>query len=452
MSVTSSLYQKFSHGIWWNALEAIPYQLMLAAHNMVLFGVIGAHAYGLVGTLFSLIFLAVGVTGFGFESSLSTFFADAQASKADCKRIIGWHYAPTMLGLMVAVALVPRLMPVATPWPVVMIVAVLIFVEGLKKGMRALLHAAFYNRQTALIELFQVVTYVTLVWTGYGLGLQLDTQLLFGSLLSVSTACLIMLGYQLYLFYAGLPNQKNHKISLDLASRKSTLAAIVRQRCYTTVTMLSHQFFSGNALVPLFAYRFGLSSAGTLKIICTIAYGATVCIAKIFGSTSDALFAQIKHGKLHEKQQAFSLVTQHLYAALYGVVLFGALAIIWLYAFDLTTFHDAPAVCALLFFVIHISEQFFSTYERFFITENRAGELMLFNGATIGCLYAVLQYAPSNNPILMLQSVLCIRLISFALLSGVAFAWWRIRPQLKINPLYLACSLAFSLICFLMVR
>lgn len=452
MPVSSSLYQKFSHGVWWNALEAIPYQLILAAHNMLLFGVIGAHAYGLVGTLFSLIFLAVGVTSFGFESSLSTFFADAQASKVSYKRIIGCHYAPTIIGLILAAVLVPGLMPTTTSWPVVVIVTLLIFVEGLKKGMRSLLHAGFYNRQTAVIELFQVVTYVALVWTGYGLGLQLDAQLLFGSLLCVSTACLMMLGYQLCLFYAGLPNQETSDASVTIEAKKGTLATVIRQRCYTTVTAMSHQFFSANALVPLFAHRFGLSSAGTLKIIGTIAYGATLCIAKIFGSTSDALFAQIKHGKLHEKQQAFFVVTQHLYAALYGVLLFGASGIIWLYALDLTSFNDAAAVCALLFFVIHISEQFFSTYERFFITENRAGELMLFNGATIGCLYAVLRYAPSTNPILMLQSVLCIRLVSFALLSSVAFAWWRIRPQLKINPLYLACSLALSLICFLMVR
>lgn len=452
MPLTSTLHQKFNHGIWWNAIEAIPYQLILAAHNMVLFGVIGAQAYGLIGTLFSLIFLAVGVTSFGFESALTTFFADAQTSQAHYKKIIGWHYAPTIIGLIVAASLLPHMLHTATTPCVAMIIVALIFVEGLKKGLRTLLHAAFYNRQTALIELFQVVTYVAIVWTGYGLGLHMDALLLFGSLLSVSTACLMMLGYYLYIFYSSLPTQDCVALPSANDTKKVRIASLVRQRCYTTVTTLSHQFFSGNALVPLFAYRFGLTSAGTLKIICTIAYGATVCIAKIFGSTSDALFAHVKHSKLYEKQQAFFLVTQHLYATLYGVVLFGALAIVWLYMGDTAVFNDAHFACALLFFVIHISEQFFSTYERFFITENCARELMIFNGLTLGCLYAILYYVPSHNPIMMLQSVLLVRVISFILLSGVAFSWWRIRPRVQINPMYLVCSLVLSIVCFLIAR
>lgn len=452
MPLESTLNQKFNHGMWWNAIEAIPYQLILAAHNMVLFGVIGAQAYGLIGTLFSLIFLAVGVTSFGFESALPTFFADAQTSQTNYKKIIGGHYAPTIIGLIIAASLLPRMMTTTTTPYVIMIIASLILVEGLKKGLRTLLHAAFYNRQTALIELFQVVTYVAIVWTGYGLGLHMDALLLFASLLFVSAACLMMLGYYFYTFYSSLPTQDCVDFPKAIDTKTITLGSIVRQRCYTTVTTLSHQFFSGNALVPLFAYRFGLTSAGTLKIICTIAYGATVCIAKIFGSTSDALFAQVKHSKLYEKQQAFFLVTQHLYAALYGVLLFGALAIVWLYMCDTAVFNDAHFACALLFFVIHISEQFFSTYERFFITENCARELMIFNGITIGFLYAILYYVPQNNPIMMLQSVLLVRVISFIFLSGVAFAWWRISPRVQINPLYLASSLVLSIVCFLIAR
>jgi len=444
-----SLHRKFTHAIAWNALEAIPYQLILALHNMALFAIIGAQAYGQIGTLFSFIFLAVGLANLGFDAALPLFFADAQISKTHYKKIIGYHYMPTLCALALLVIVLPFLLKMGhllTPSLSVLCLSALIVVETLKKGARTLLHGAFYNQQTALIELFQVVIYVLLVWTAYWSGQPLDTIRICGTLLCVSTLCLSMLSYYVYRFYDSLPDQA------PISNMPVIAYSVVRQRSYTTIISLSHQFFSSNALVPLFAYTFGLAAAGMLKLVGTIAHGALICIQKIFCSSSDALFAQLKYDKLHDKQQAFFFVTNHLHATLYGIILFTIFLMSWLYTSNKSILYDTSFMYALLCLILYVSEQFFSTYERFFIAQHRTGQLMLFTIFTLTSLYAIIWYVPASNPVTMLQLVLCVRIISGILLSGCAWLWWGIRPQAQVNLFYLFGTLAISCICFLIIK
>lgn len=443
----STLSQKFIKSIQWNAIEAIPYQIILSLHNTALFKVAGPTVYGLIGTLFSAVFFLVAITSLGFDTALPTFFLDAQASKSSFKKIIGAHLLPTLISWCLAITLLPYILQLETMNPLLLFfVALLILVEGFKKIIRALLHGAFYNKQTAIIELFQIVMYVIYTWSAYAMGLKPDPIYMCIGLVCISTLCTAMLSYYLYIFYLTLPDGN------AVRANELTLSKIIRQRMYTALISINRQMFSGNALILLFAYTFGLAFAGTLKVVSGIIYSITLCIQKIFGSTSDALFAHVKYGKLQDKQQVFFLVTKHIHEALYTILLFGVFTSFLLYASDSSLTSRAMSISILIFFIIHISEQFFNSYEHFFIAENRACEFMFFNGITIGCLYGSIYFNIVQTPLAFLQAIACIRIISFFALRKIIFLWWNIRPEVYINPLYLICSLGISLLCFLLIR
>lgn len=443
----STLSQKFIKSIQWNAIEAIPYQIILSLHNAALFKVLGPTVYGLIGTLFSAVFFLVGITNLGFDAALPTFFLDAQENKSSFRKIIGAHVLPTWISWCLAIPLLFYILQLEIMTPLLLfLIALLIFVEGLKKIIRALLHGAFYNKQTAIIELFQIVMYVIYIWASYALCLKPDTTYMCIGLICISTMCTVMLGYYLYIFYLTLPD------SYTVRENELTLSRIIRQRIYTAVICINRQVFSGNALILLFACTFGLTFAGTLKVISSIIYSVTLCIQKIFGSTTDALFAHVKYGKLQDKQQVFFLVTKHIHEALYTILLFGVFTSFLFYASGSSLTDRTMSISVLIFFIIHISEQFFNSYEHFFISENRACEFMLFNGITIGCLYGSIYLNIIQTPIAFLQAIACIRMISFFVLRKITFLWWNIRPVIHINPLYLICSLSISLLCFLLIR
>src|SRR4029077_15341746 len=122
----------------------------------------------------SLVFLAVGVANLGFDTALPTFLVDANTSKSHYKKIIGLHYAPTLCALLIASCIIPIFIRTSTDRYMPLLLGALIVVEGLKKGMRTLLHGAFDNKKTALIELFQIITYVTIIWISAACGLSID--------------------------------------------------------------------------------------------------------------------------------------------------------------------------------------------------------------------------------------------------------------------------------------
>ncbi|HEB41435.1 MAG TPA: hypothetical protein ENI08_00255 [Candidatus Dependentiae bacterium] len=103
-------------------------------------------------------------------------------------------------------------------------------------------------------------------------------------------------------------------------------------------------------------------------------------------------------------------------------------------------------IIVCLSFLIIFIENFFTTYEQFYIMQERTGYLLFINGLTIFLLYGVYTYKVLFPLHLLLLIIFLIRLFSLILTSMLSFFLWRLKPLGTIRPLYILSSLVISLI------
>lgn len=440
----SLLRKKITHSIKWNALEAIPYQMVLSLHTIALFRSVDSVTYGLIGTVFSTIFLVVGLVNLGFDAALPTFFLDACVSKQSFRRIVGLHCVPSWICMALVFAYVPYALSgkLLESCNVLLLLAIILLESG-KKVVRAVLHTAFLNKQTALVELAQLLLYVVFVWGCYLAGAVLDTRLMMAGLFLSTLLATVILVYYLYIFYRELPDQQPPLYSLH---------NLYKHRFYAALLSLHRQLFSGNALVVMSAYSFGLPTAGGVKIISSIIHSVTLCIQKIFGSTTDALLAHVRYEKPDYKQHAFICISQQTHAALYSTVCFSLMSIALYYFYAGSQVATAASLSLVLIFVIQVLEQFFMSYDSFFIAESKSKELLMVYLFILAAVYSSVYFSVCKTPLSFLQLLVVARISSLVTLHALCYRWWNIRPRIYLNPLYLVCSLFASLACFLCLQ
>lgn len=440
----SLLKNKIAHSIKWNALEAIPYQIVLSVHTIALFRSVDTATYGLIGTLFSTIFLAVGLVNLGFDASLSTFFLDACRSKQNFRRMVGLHCIPNGIGLGVVMVCLPYALSgnLFEDCNLFLIMAI-ILLESCKKMIRAVLHTAFFNKQTAVVELAQLLLYVVFVWGGYLSGVALNARLVIAGLFLSALFATTLLLYYLYLLYKALPDQQEPVYALPV---------LYKYRFYAALLAWHRQLFSGNALVVLSAFSFGLPTAGTIKIMSSIIHAVTLCIQKVFGSTTDALLAHVKYEQSDYKKNAFMFISQQMHTALYAILCFSLMMMGVYYVYIGYPVAPAVTLSLVLIFVIHILEQFFTSYDSFFIAEARSKELLMLYLFILGVVYSCVYFSVCKTPLSFLQLLVVARISALVTLQVLSYRWWNISPRLHLNPFYLVCSLIASLACFLCLQ
>lgn len=451
--MNNNTYSNFKSGLQWNTLEGIWYQVALTIHNIFLFKVIGQEHYGLVGTLFSSLYFLISITNLGLDSSLGPFFTIFSKSKQHFKYLLLPQLIPEIILFSICAFLVCFTTPhLLNSFPafknvdyvILSCLGLLLVLEGVKKTLRTLLQLAFWNRVTTVIEITSVTSYITAVWVLYILKVKLSLYSLFIPMLCMSTVSTALLGWYIHAWYLTLPSTTQ---PLDLSA---VYWRVIRSRVFTYSIQLGHLFFSANFLVPFFALQCGLEQAGVFKLMCNIAYSLTIIVQKIFGISTDAFFAHIKDQSLEVKQNAFKLITRHMYPLLYIVIIFCCL-----YGkkiLMLQTVHEGglSGTLIVLFFITHFSEHFFMVYEKFFIVEEKTAYLALFHTSMLLLLYSVFWFVFSFSPLFALVAMLLVRMLAFITLIISAFIGWRIVPTLYIRPSssYITTSLILGLIMF----
>jgi len=228
--------------------------------------------------------------------------------------------------------------------------------------------------------------------------------------------------------------------------------AFFKTRFFAFANHLTQVFFSSNTLVPLFALQFGLHHAGVLKFISTIAYSITAVMHKIFGHTSDVLMSDAKEMTLEFKRSVFHTITGRLHQVLYGLIIFLAINIHKLLLIPGLQDAQISWMLVYLFFIINITENFLITYERFYITEEKPNYLFFVNAASAILAYAVMHLNHFEQPLITLLLVAVLRGIVFLAISALSLYYWKIKPVWKAQPMYLFCSLLFSILFFLFVK
>lgn len=400
--------------LFYTSLESFLYQIILCTHQIMLFRIADKGLYGQAGALFSSIFLLVTYLNIGLDISLAPLFAQAIRSKYNFKEII--------LKQLLGILCIPlALIGLYVLWPtkinlwgtssigVLVLCALLVFIESAKKTVRTLLHLGLLQKTVALVEIATLCTYVAIVWAYIISGRPLHLYTIFVPLLISSAGALCIYILYLYKYYTELSDTEEAEIYWK---------SIGSMRLKNWVYQILHSLYSSNFLVLSIAQLYGFELAALLKVISFCAYSINYIVQHIFGIASSVLFAHTRHGTLNEKQQLFATVRAKLSYILpiFPIVLLGYHWYLYIVHPELCTEH---VHIISLFMLLLFSENIAVAHEQYFIVEGRTGLLIACNiGLLIPSFIAHRNICP-DSPTALLYILLAIRLGNFLCLHYI---------------------------------
>jgi len=430
---------RLNYSLKWISLESLTYQCILLLHQILLFKISGYKTYGAIGTIFSLVYFTVTITSFGLESSLSPFFQKLSKSRAAFRSFFLVQCIPTIVLSIIAGTLFICFKYTGLSSGLMLLIALLIFTESIKKTLRGILYLAFENKINASVEIASILTYVFSVWLLYFIKKQVTLAIIFIPMFAVSLFSSALLFFFIYQFYKQLPRTK---IPLD---EEISCWRVAKCRLFNFINQFGHNMFSSNFLIPFFAFQFGLTQAGIFKLLSHISYGITSLMRKIFGWTSDSLLSQAKHMTIVYKRTVFSLITQRLNHVFYALLIFSAINASKLINYSHIINSYSNWILIYLFLLITLSDNLFITYEKFYIAEEKNHINLIFNTLSIVAISIVILLAPTISQLSALCYIAVIRVIMFAIISLFSFFVWNIQPTWRVRPRYIAAYLIISI-------
>ena len=444
-------YERFLKSIAWNSFESIIYHILLLGHHIALFRVLDYTQFGTIGTVFSSIYLIITLADIGLQLSLPPFFKRLCTNRSTAKSTLLIQSLPTYLLLCFFCMLIyhsPKIiwLPTTLTTTTLLLICGILFTEYSKKLARSILHLAFFNQQTALVELLTIVSYVGIVWSWHLLGLPLTLNAILVPMLVTSTISMMLLMLYVSKWYYQLPDS-SEEIS------KSINKNLLRSRMFTYGNQLGATLFSGNFLVPLMASYTGIGPAGIFKFVSMIFHYISIVLHAIFGTSSSALFASSKDEPLETKRILFSHSTGHLYHALCSIGIFIAINYKVLFSLGSLGTFEYGILFAMLFMAVRMVENLFITYEKFYITEERSELILFLNLLTMGLTYVFAYCIPIAASFLsLIMLLITMRFIMLLVLGIYSFYVWKLRPLTKFHPVYFFTSLVASLLFFVASR
>jgi hypothetical protein len=449
---SSIAYLQFIRSIRWNTLEAIAYQAIFVAHQMILFRAVDPTFFGMVGTIFSALYVIITLANMGFDASISPFFNELKLSKLSFKKYIIPHLIPEYVALsLCAVIFYLNLDSIAAhiPWMqnvdscLAGVLGLLVITEGIKKTARIILQLAFQNQVTATVDIVMIIFYVSTVWTFSMINHSITLFTIFVPMLCASFMSAAMLTAHVFNFYKNLPAQS--EVPLGLSHTR-----IIKSRLFNYLNQMGHVVFSGNIMVPLFAMHCGLASAGVIKLLSTVTHAITIIINKIFSVPSEALFGILKNEDATVQRTTFTKITEYVHGIIIATTIFFITSHHFLLYNSAHTVLESDHLIIILFFMVQLSEQLFTVYEKFFITKEKSLLLFIFNIFVMSLLAITMHSVIPFGPMISLLAMLVIRITSFSTLCIISFYTWQIKPTYKINIHYIVAPLMLSLMLFLL--
>ncbi len=431
-----SLGNRISSIIWWHAGESIVYHGLLLIHQLMLFTLVLPSTYGLIGTTFSILYLAVNVINAGLDATLSALFIPYSTSKQLVWKLINIQLLINS-SMSIAALIIIIAWKISPPSPMITcIVLALILLESIKKIIKILLNLTLQFKITTIGELGTVASYVFFVWISYVMGFSINIYLIFAPLLFVVLIETIIFFFYIYQWYQKLPSAYHQVMTAN------DYKLIVKTRIATLLNQLHHNFFSSNFLVLITAQFFGFDYAGVIKFASSIASNITVIFKKIFGTSNNIVAGIIKNKSIKTQKYFFSLITHKMYHVLFCLSLFFLIN----YKLLLQATDTSKNIVICLSFLIIFMENFLLTYEQFYLIQEKISYLIFINSSIMFILYGIYLYRALFSPPLLLLSIFLVRLLSLILTSLVSFFLWRLKPIETIWPFYLISSIIISFI------
>ena len=411
-----NLYTKFNSAVRWNTLEAFLYQIILYMHSMAVFVIVGVTFFGIVGTIFSLIFLLIPLLGLGFDKALIINFNTIIENKANLKKIFIKQFIMQFLLLSLSF---PIFIFLDNPLDLIfcskalcynvnrfiwIIAAFIVVSEGLRKSLRTFMQLAFKNKYTSVIEISTLVIYLTTVWTSYYITNNITLEIIFVPFLLQSLIALVALIVLTLKFATQLSNKSNNHSAINWSNINKS-----RQQGY--LFQISNAFFSGNFLIPLFAYQFGLDIAGYLKLFSYLGGIGVAFSEKIVGITSGALFLWLQNDN-NAKTLAFNKIKNQFILLL--TILSTAILMVYLFSN-----HQTYSGSGILFLLALTLENFYIIYEKYFLIQNKILYIFFINlVSALVFISFFLFFSFSLEQII--STLISIRVISFGIIAKLS--------------------------------
>lgn len=451
------LHNRFSAGIRTNIFSGVAFELLQVAHQSALLILLSREEYGLLGLMFSTLYLSIALAeGSGVVSigPLIPLFTQSKHSL----RYYGIRYLASQLALLILGAsalwfLAERLTFLS--WfnhphsPSVYLLMAGILIEGMRMILRMFLHGVFWHKSTGIIELSSMTIFLTWTWGTYFFTAQLPlpAEILRAHIIVAGIALSAMV-VQAILFYRTLTNNR----PLDEHEQATFWVRCLRIRSSNYLVNISDKaLFTSNLITPILSQNAGLATAGMFKFAGYMADAVRGIIRSVIGYSGVAFFASLKESPISYKQHAFRSVSSKLHKILCFSLAFITIAC---YIGIGNAPGEVNTILALLtpgalFFTITLIGHLSTVYHTFYVIEEKSYSIIIFRIFELLLLYLGLWLSPTASPIVMLLCVGMARLSAFALLAADGYRRWGIQPLAGLQPRFIMGSVLIALFMLL---
>jgi hypothetical protein len=409
------MHKKFITTLTINSIAHFAYKIALLTHQILLYTIITPKLYGIQSTLFAITYMAIAITNFGFDETLSPFFARYISDRQACKNMfLQFCFQIIFIASLIIFILAIynqnlheylHTINIDCKSYLPSIIFVIFLLESIKKTLTTFLQLAFFTTQIAISQVCAIAGYIICVWGWYSHTRQLTLPSLFLPMIIIGVAEIIFLSYLAYTFYRTIPHNP-HAIPAD--NRQ-----YLRERLLNYFFQINKVLFSPNTLTVAFAYLLGFSQAATIKFYTNLITLAYTCIAKVIGVTTGAIFTHLKSTvSIDEVMKAFQTITKRYMQFLY--ILAGTTTLVIMTAYYNEHVTTTMATYIIIFFIMGFLETYAITYEQLYIAFQQSVVLSNVNAFNIIIAFVTLWgvHSLSCLPVYALTCIMISKVIS----------------------------------------
>ena len=443
--------EKFLIGFQWSFTGSVIFEASHIIHHIFLLKALGAQFLGLIGSLFSIIYLTINITDLGFERSVTPYLNLTTQNKASFKKILSFHIFSQILILTIGSLVIFKLYSSIFYNPHqtlhVSFFLILCILEGIRIFFRRFLHNIFFNKATVISEQLLAFAYYAILWIPHYLykhPITLERVFIFYFLNSLFALLFFLL--VVISFYKTLPTN-------NLILPSNLWRRILKTRIFIYFVDIEKIVLSENFIVPFFANTFGLRQAGIFKIAGIISHSITALIKAAIDFPGNAFLATLKTETIKSKTKAFYTLTDKLNKIIIFIsVLLGInYPIIYYLQYFPPAMKSAISYSAV-FILTTLVNQLFTVYEQFYNIEEHTNKLFFIKSIEFGLFYILIFANKHITPRIILINMLLIQAFSFLILVIHAYARWSIKPKFKTTKKQLFASIIVSIIISLILR
>ncbi|MFA5074857.1 MAG: hypothetical protein WC436_02025 [Candidatus Babeliales bacterium] len=438
----------FKSSFRWNLFGSGFYESLKILHQIFLLKIMFPTAYGLQGSIFSIIYLTVYLAEFGISNSITPFLSIFIKSKENFKKtFILFYLIPQVLIFLIASAIATYFYSKSFLYeknnPITFLIFLIIPFEGIRIFFRRFLHTLFFSKKIVITESILVIFYFSTVWLCYiFFNFQMSQNLIFIPYFIDTFLGVSIFSFYIFNFYKKLNSKK-----LDYPA--NLLKRIIKTRFFNYSIQVSKNFFTGNFLTPFFASGFGLEKAGLFNLANHIAESIKSITKVTLIFSGNALFARIKNSSMQVKRLAFNVLSKNLNLIIYPIIIFVFINYKNLISLKNIFFLTSTTILqSSIFSIIALLEYFFIIYEQFYIMEEKTARLFLLKIFEFALFYIFILAKNFASPVTTLIGIFIVRILSLLIISINAYILWKIKPNFKINSKYLVIFIIISLLFY----